>query len=148
MVLRCFLCTQTKATQSNENAMFCVQECYHKTMWCHVLRKYPDVPPMFWHHPTWQCVTPSLNIPFQVYCKEQWHPKVPPLLGLCHGGRGGHSHTSHTEILGPKFGLMFHQNVLFNRFKTFGINFSLIFDPIDPFFIDFKSFWLLIFTNP
>ncbi len=38
------------------------------------------------------------------------------------------------EILGPKVGLIFHQNVLFNRFKAFCINFPLIFDPIDPIF--------------
>ncbi len=44
------------------------------------------------------------------------------------------------EILGPKVSLIFHQNVLFNRFKAFCINFPLIFDPIDPFFIDFISF--------
>ncbi len=44
------------------------------------------------------------------------------------------------EILGPTVGLMFHHNVLFNRFKAFCINCHLIFDPIDPLFIDFKSF--------
>ncbi len=38
------------------------------------------------------------------------------------------------EILGPKVGLIFYQNVLFNRFKVFCINFPLIFDPIDPLF--------------
>ncbi len=31
------------------------------------------------------------------------------------------------EILGPKVGLIFHQNVLFNRFKAFCINFPLMF---------------------
>ncbi len=49
------------------------------------------------------------------------------------------------ETLGPKAGLIFHQNVLFNWFKAFLINFPLIFDPL---FIDFKSFWPLIFTKP
>ncbi len=34
-----------------------------------------------------------------------------------------------SEILGPKVGLIFHQNVLCNRFKAFCINFPLIFDP-------------------
>ncbi len=38
------------------------------------------------------------------------------------------------EILEPKVGQTFHQNVLFNRFKTFCINVSLIFDPNDPLF--------------
>ncbi len=39
-------------------------------------------------------------------------------------------------------------HILFNRFKAFCINFSLIFDQIDPlFFIDFKSFRPLIFTK-
>ncbi len=38
------------------------------------------------------------------------------------------------EILGPKVGEMFDQNVLFNRCKAFCINFPLIFDPIDPLF--------------
>ncbi len=39
------------------------------------------------------------------------------------------------EILGPKLGLMFHQNVLFKRvFKYFASIFSLIFDPIDRLF--------------
>ncbi len=38
------------------------------------------------------------------------------------------------EILGPKVALIFHKNVLFNRFKAFCINFPLIFDPIDPLF--------------
>ncbi len=50
------------------------------------------------------------------------------------------------EILGPKIGLIFHHNVLFNRFKAFYINFALIFYAIDLFFIDFKSFWPLIFN--
>ncbi len=36
------------------------------------------------------------------------------------------------EILGPKVGLIVHQNVLFNRFKAFCINFLL----------DFQSNWL------
>ncbi len=31
------------------------------------------------------------------------------------------------EILGPKVGLVFHKNVLFNRFKTFCINFLIEF---------------------
>ncbi len=38
------------------------------------------------------------------------------------------------EILGPKVGLIFHHNVLFNRFKAFWIYFPLICDPIDPLF--------------
>ncbi len=38
------------------------------------------------------------------------------------------------EILGSKVGLIFYQNVLFNRFNAFYINFPLIFDPIDPLF--------------
>ncbi len=37
-------------------------------------------------------------------------------------------------ILGPKFGLSFHQTVLFNSFKHFVSIFFLIFDPIDPIF--------------
>ncbi len=42
------------------------------------------------------------------------------------------------EILGPKVGLIFHQNVLFNRFKAFCINFPLIFFiKLTLFFIDF-----------
>ncbi len=45
-----------------------------------------------------------------------------------------------TKILGPKVCLIFHQNVLFNRFKAFCINFPLILNPIDTYFIDFKSF--------
>ncbi len=36
--------------------------------------------------------------------------------------------------MSPKVGLIFHQNVLFNRFKAFCINFPLVFDPIDPLF--------------
>ncbi len=39
------------------------------------------------------------------------------------------------EILGPKFGLIFHPNELFYIFKAFCINFPLIFDQIDPFFL-------------
>ncbi len=36
------------------------------------------------------------------------------------------------EILGPKFGLIFHQNVLFNRFKHFASIFNYtLFNPID-----------------
>ncbi len=35
------------------------------------------------------------------------------------------------EILGPKVGLIFHQNILFDRFEAFYIIFSLIFDPIE-----------------
>ncbi len=34
------------------------------------------------------------------------------------------------EILGPKFALLFHQNVVFNGFKAFVSIFSLIFDPV------------------
>ncbi len=48
------------------------------------------------------------------------------------------------EILGPKVGLIFYQNVFFNRFY---IIFPLIFDPNDPFFIDFKSFDPLFSQN-
>ncbi len=40
------------------------------------------------------------------------------------------------EILGPKVGLFFHQNVLFNLFKAFYI----IFLQLTPFLIDFRSF--------
>ncbi len=47
------------------------------------------------------------------------------------------------EILGPKIGLIFHQNVLFNRFKVFYINFLLISDPIDPHF----HLFLIFLTN-
>ncbi len=38
------------------------------------------------------------------------------------------------EILGPKVGLIFDQNVLFNRFKAFYVNFPLILYPTDPLF--------------
>ncbi len=31
------------------------------------------------------------------------------------------------EILGPKFGLIFHQNIVFNRFQAFCIKFLLEF---------------------
>ncbi len=44
------------------------------------------------------------------------------------------------EILGPNVGLIFHQNVLFNRCKAFCVNFPLIFDQLTTFFIDFKQF--------
>ncbi len=36
------------------------------------------------------------------------------------------------EIFGLQFGLMFHQNVLFNSFKAFRINFLLDFQPNGP----------------
>ncbi len=50
------------------------------------------------------------------------------------------------EILGPKFGLMFHQMYYLTLFKHFVSSFSLIFYPF--FFFDFRSFLPLIFTKP
>ncbi len=53
------------------------------------------------------------------------------------------------EIQGSKVGLTVHQNVLFNRFFAFCINFLIDFRSNWPiFFIDFKSVWPLIFTKP
>ncbi len=61
------------------------------------------------------------------------------------------------QILGPKYGLMFHQNVLFNRFKAFCIHltfnflcswppFSLILNLLDPSFSqNLRSGWILFF---
>ncbi len=67
------------------------------------------------------------------------------------------------EILGPKVDLLFHQNVLFNSFKAFCINFlldlqsnwlpfSLILDLLDPSFLqnsrsDWVQFFIVCWTH-
>ncbi len=56
-----------------------------------------------------------------------------------------------SKILGPKVGLLCHQNVLFNSFYEFWITFLLDFQsnwaPFKGFFIDLRSVWPLIFTK-
>ncbi len=64
-----------------------------------------------------------------------------------------------SEILGPKVGLIFHQNVLLNRFEAFSINFlldfwpnwppfSLILNWLDPSISqNLKSDWVLFFIH-
>ncbi len=47
------------------------------------------------------------------------------------------------EIIGPKVGLIVHQNVLFNRFKAFCMNFLLIYNQIGSLF-----HWFWIFLTP
>ncbi len=54
-----------------------------------------------------------------------------------------HFSPSHLVHLGHKVYLIFHQNVLFNRFKAFCINFPFNFYPIDPLF-----HWFYIFLTP
>ncbi len=50
------------------------------------------------------------------------------------------------EILGPKISF-FTKMYYLTDFKHFVNIFSLIFNPIYPLFIDFRSFWPLIFTK-
>ncbi len=54
------------------------------------------------------------------------------------------------EILGSKVGLIFHKMYYLTVFKHFVSILCLIFNPIDPFFIDLKIFWpsFLIRTVP
>ncbi len=68
---------------------------------------------------------------------EHFYTLIPPVKD--------HLFLSHLvpEILGNKVGLIFHQNILFNRFKAFCINFPLTFDPIDAIF-----HWFYIFLTP
>ncbi len=72
---------------------------------------------------------------FYALNQSDWHPfsaqKLFPSLDLV------------PEILGPKVGVMFHQNVLFNNFEAFSINFLLWFSiQLTPFH------WIMIFLAP
>ncbi len=52
------------------------------------------------------------------------------------------------EILGLKLVYFITKTYYLTDFKHFVSIYILIFNPIDPFFIDFRSFWPLIFTKP
>ncbi len=53
------------------------------------------------------------------------------------------------EILGPKLGLIFKKNVLFNHFLSILYQFSPWFSiQLTPSFIELRSFWPLFFSKP
>ncbi len=76
-----------------------------------------------------QCLTPFFN---PIGSFFMYHHDLIDILFLQNTNGLSLSHLV-PEILGPKVGLIFHQNVL-KVFKYFVSIFSLMFDPIDPLF--------------